>query len=108
MQNLVFTQLSIPEVRQLFREELQIFFAENCKNQSQQPDFDETGGVEFAAKVTGLAIPTIYTKVSLRQIPHSKPRGSKKLIFSRRDLENWMREGKRRTASEIATEAAAI
>lgn len=26
MQNLVFTQLSVPEVRQLFREELQAFF----------------------------------------------------------------------------------
>ena len=29
MENLVFTQLSIPEVRQLFREELARFFAEN-------------------------------------------------------------------------------
>jgi len=29
MENLVFTQLSIPEVRQLFREELARFFNEN-------------------------------------------------------------------------------
>jgi predicted DNA-binding transcriptional regulator AlpA len=102
-------QIIIPtteEIRAAVRSELADFFS--LQQFKTQPEPDETGGVEFAAKITGLAITTIYTKASLRQIPHSKPEGSKKLIFSRRDLEKWMRDGKRRTASEIKAEALAI
>jgi len=42
--------------------------------------------------------------VSERKIPHSK-RG-KKLYFSRRELKEWLTEGKRKTQDEIADEAA--
>jgi excisionase family DNA binding protein len=105
MQNLVFTQLSIPEVRQLFREELKTFFAENQINQTQS-DADEIGGVELAMQVTGKAKPTIYDLVHKRQIPHSK-RG-KHLYFSKRELLEWISSGKRKTASEIKLDAQSI
>ncbi|HEX8197591.1 MAG TPA: helix-turn-helix domain-containing protein [Pyrinomonadaceae bacterium] len=107
MENLVFTQLSVPEVRKLFREELETFFAEKPATIQPQPnDGDEIGGVEFAANLTGYAIPTIYDLVHKRKIPHSKPEG--KLNFSKKELLAWMKSKKRKTVSEIETEAAAL
>jgi predicted DNA-binding transcriptional regulator AlpA len=103
MENVVFTQLSIPEVRRLFREELQSYFA-NKPIAAETADADEIDGIELAEKVTGLKIPTIYALVSKREIPHFK-RG-KRLYFSKRELINWLQSGKRKTQSEIAAEAA--
>lgn len=102
MQNL--TILTADEIRAAVRTELADFFASTSLTPAQQSD-DELGGVELAHRVTGLAIPTIRTKAHLRQIPFSKPEGSKRLIFSRHELEEWMRSGKRKTTSEIAAEA---
>ena len=102
MENLVFTQLSIPEVQQLFRQELEKFFT----GQSLKPKTetsDEIGGIDLAMSITGKAKPTIYSLVSERKIPHSK-RG-KQLYFSRKELLEWIYSGKRRTASEIREDA---
>jgi len=106
MQNLVFTQLSIPEIRQIFREEIreELQNFSPTKTNQQQNDGDEIGkGAAFAAHIIGKAIPTIYTLVHKRQLPHMK-RG-KDLYFSRKALLDWLREGKRKTTSEITSEA---
>ncbi len=103
MQNLVFTQLSIPEVRQLLREELESFFAENQPGASRV-ETDEISGIDLAVELTGLAKPTIYGLVSERKIPHSKQ--GKRLYFSRQELLDWIKDGKRRTQAEIKIEAA--
>ncbi len=102
MQNLVFTQLSIPEVRQLFRDELENFFVEKRIGE-QEIKTDEIGGIDLAIELTGLAKPTIYSLCSERKIPHSK-RG-KRLYFPRQDLLEWIKNGKRKTQTEIAIEA---
>lgn len=102
MQNLVFTQLSIPEVRQLFRDELENFFVEKRIGEPEIK-IDEIGGIDLAIELTGLAKPTIYSLCSERKIPHSKQ--GKRLYFSRQDLLEWIKNGKRKTQSEIAIEA---
>lgn len=102
MEILTIQQLTRNDIRSAIREELEEFFAEN-KISTAQTDTDEIGGIELAVEVTGLAKPTIYTKVSNRTIPHSK-RG-KKLYFSRRELNEWIANGKRKTQTEIAEEA---
>lgn len=102
MQNLVLTQISDAEIRQLFREEIQAFFqTRSFPNQTEQ---DTIGGIELAIEITGLAKPTIYGLVSKRKIPHSKQ--GKRLYFSRRELLEWLAAGKRKTNAEIASEAA--
>lgn len=102
MENLVFTQLSVSEVRQLFREEIEEFFKDRTEQVKNDND-DEIGGIELAVEITGKAKPTIYGLVSNRKIPHSK-RG-KKLYFSRKELTEWIGGGKRKTQAEIATDA---
>ena len=103
MQNLLLTQISDTEIRQLFREELKNFFDENRIGE-QKNENEELGGIDLAIEITGLAKPTIYGLVHGRSIPHSK-RG-KKLYFSRKELTEWLRQGKRKTNAEIAIEAA--
>ena len=105
MQNLVLTQLSIPEVRQIFRDELAQFFSDN-QILSAQPEPDEIGGIELAMKITGKAKPTIYSLCADRKIPHFKK--SKQLLFSRNDLLEWIKAGRRKTQTEIAADAAKI
>lgn len=101
MQNLVVTQLTIPDIQNIFRRELEKFFAE--KPLTQPNEADEIGGIELAVAITGKAKPTIYSLVSERKIPHSK-RG-KQLYFSRKELLAWIRSGKRKTTSEIKADA---
>lgn len=101
MQNLIFTQLSIPEVRQLFREEIENFFKTNPI--PSETESDEIGGIDLAVEITGLAKPTLYSLCSKRRIPHSKQ--GKRLYFNRAELIRWLKDGKRKTQAEIAAEA---
>ncbi|MFP5265564.1 MAG: helix-turn-helix domain-containing protein [Blastocatellia bacterium] len=98
MENLVFTQLSISEVRQLLRQELEAFFAERPLTTSQS-ESDKIGGIELAQQITGLAKPTIYGLVAQSKIPCMKQ--GKKLYFSRRELTDWIKQGKRKTIADI-------
>lgn len=102
MENLFLTQLTTVEVKQLFREELENFFAENRIGESKI-DADEIGGIDLAIEITGLAKPTIYSLCSERKIPHSKQ--GKRLYFSRQELTEWIKNGRRKTQREIAIEA---
>ena len=102
MENLVFTQLSIKEIRNLFREELEEFFTERQTKESNA-ETDEIGGIDLAIEITGLAKPTIYGLVSERKIPHSKQ--GKRLYFSRLELTDWLKQGKRKTQAELKLEA---
>ena len=97
-------QLTIPttdEIRTVVRDVLADFFS--SYQLQAQTEIDEIGGVELAMKITGKAKPTIYSLCSERKIPHSK-RG-KQLYFSRRELLEWIHSGKRKTASEIQSDA---
>lgn len=46
---------------------------------------------------------TIYRKVSNRQIPHSKEFG--RLSFRKSEIDEWLRNKKRKTVSEVNAEA---
>lgn len=99
-------QLTIPsteDIRAVVFETLTDFFSKNPIQPQAEPD-DIGKGAEFASKITGKAVPTIYDLVHKRLIPHSKV--GKDLYFSRRELLKWLADGKRKTVSEIADDAA--
>lgn len=93
------TNLTLEDITRAIRDELKSYFEQQEETERE----DEIGGIELAIEVTRLAKPTIYSLVSTRKIPHSK-RG-KKLYFSRRELKEWVKEGRRKTQDEIADEA---
>jgi excisionase family DNA binding protein len=59
--------------------------------------------IKQASELLGLAVPTLYSKVSGRLIPHSKV--GKKLFFSREQLTLWIKAGDRKTRATIELEA---
>jgi len=51
------------------------------------------------------AKPTVYAWIGQRSIPYHKK--GKKLMFLKSEIDNWLKEGRRKTAAEIQAEAAA-
>lgn len=102
MENIIFTQLTISEVREILREEIRAVFAESTTN-TTQPESDQIGGIELAQQLTGLARPTIYGLVAQLKIPYMKK--GKKLYFSQKELTEWLKQGRRKTTTEIDSEA---
>jgi excisionase family DNA binding protein len=65
---------------------------------------DELLNITQAAKFLNLSVPTIYSKVSRKEIPVNKQ--GKHLYFYRSELAEWIRLGRKKTAAEISLEAA--
>lgn len=59
--------------------------------------------VEGAAEFLSLTVPTIYSKVSKGELPFMKQ--SKRLYFSKEELTNYIKEGRRKTNAEVLAEA---
>src|SRR5687768_13534004 len=70
------------------------------------PKPDELLTVTEAARFLNLSIPTIYGKVSRNEIPVNKQ--GKRLYFYKSELGNWIKEGRKKTVSEIRQEAEEI
>jgi excisionase family DNA binding protein len=102
MENLVFTQLSILEIRQLFRQELQAYFDLQPLSKSIAEE-DQLLTIQQAADFLKLSVPTLYGFVSKSQLPVSKK--GKRLYFSKRELIDWIKTGRKKTAAEIQQEA---
>ena len=64
---------------------------------------DELLTVSQAAKFLNLSVPTIYGKVSRKEIPVNKQ--GKRLYFHRSELGNWIKAGRQKTVLEITQEA---
>ena len=61
--------------------------------------------IQLAAEFLNLSVPTIYSKVSKNELPVMK-RG-KRLYFSRTELMNYIKEGRKKSNAEIEAEAEA-
>ena len=59
--------------------------------------------IQQAAEFLNLAVPTLYSKVSKGELPVMKR--SKRLYFSRIQLMDYIKEGRKKTLAEIASEA---
>ena len=102
MENLVFTQLSVSEVRKMLREEVQAAIKE-----SQLPrtagDSNELFTIQEVAKYINMAVPSVYGLVHHKKIPHIK-RG-KRLIFEKGQIVEWLQSGRQRTTRDISEAA---
>ncbi len=59
--------------------------------------------IQEAAEFLNLTVPTMYSKVSKREIPCMKR--SKRLYFSRTELLNYLKDGRKKSIAEIEQEA---
>lgn len=73
--------------------------------QQQQPteQHDQLLTIQQAAELLTLSVPTIYGLVNRSAIPYSKP--GKRLYFSKQELTEWIKSGRKKTTAEIEAEA---
>ena len=73
------------------------------KKQGEQLDKDEILTVRDTANFLSLSVPTIYTLISQGVLPVMKR--SKRCYFSKVDLINYLKQGRKKTLAETASEA---
>jgi excisionase family DNA binding protein len=69
----------------------------------ESADADTLITIQQAAELIALSVPTIYGLVSRREIPVSKK--GKRLYFSKQELLDWIKSGRKKTNAEISAEA---
>jgi len=79
----------------------------NNKQESKPPTDqpEQLLTIQQAAEFLSLTVPTIYSKVSKREIPVMKR--SNRLYFSRTELIEYLKEGRKKSNAEIQLEAEA-
>ena len=70
---------------------------------SNRPEADQLLTIQEAADFLDLSVATVYGYVHRQEIPVNK-RG-KRLYFSRQELTEWIKAGRKKTVSEIEAEA---
>ena len=104
IQALYMAGLSIPDLRQIFRKEIEDFFTNQpaVKHLQQNPP-DKFLTIHEAADFLNLSVNTIYGLTSRRAIPFMKT--GKKLIFSEKSLIEHIKNTRQKTVAEIQSEA---
>lgn len=100
----VFLSLTKSDFQDLLAETLNSCL-KRSNSQSQPPSEpqDELLTVQQTAKFLSLSVPTVYGLISKGQLPVMKR--SKRCYFSRAELMNYLKAGKRKTVTELETEA---
>lgn len=73
------------------------------EKQEHAPQQDELLSISQAAKFLNLSVPTLYSKVSRKEIPVNKQ--GKRLYFYKAELAQWIKAGRKKTAAELQQEA---
>ncbi len=104
IQSLIFTSLTVPDLRQLFRNEIENYFSGNplTTSHNQNPP-DKFITIQEAASFLNLSVNTIYGLTSRQVIPFMKT--GKKLIFLEKDLIAYIKNTRQKTVAEIQSEA---
>ena len=106
MHNLVFSPIDPEKLVSDISERVtaNILKAVNQNNPTNEPS-EQLLTVQEAAQFLNLTVPTIYSKVSKRELPVMK-RG-KRLYFSSVELMEYLKEGRKKSNAEIEQEAEA-
>lgn len=101
--NTNFNFLTDQQARQILREELIRFFAENPPTTSPKETGKTVFNIDEFCQYTGLSKQTVYKKTGKGILPHSK-RG-KRLFFDKEKVDAWLLENSVKSLSEIEASA---
>lgn len=104
-QNIILTTIGLDELNSFIENSIRKVF-EELSSQPTVQSCQDLLSIAEASKVLNLAIPTIYGLVSNEIIPHMKK--GKKLYFSKHELEEWIKSGRRKTSTEKNNEINAL
>ncbi|MCC9167599.1 helix-turn-helix domain-containing protein [Pontibacter harenae] len=102
LSNIALTLLTVPDIRNIFREELSAYFGSNYVPYIQS-ETDQLLNVDEAAAFLGLKKETLYGKVRRREIPVNKQ--GNRLYFSKTELTEWVKGGRKLTTQELDVKA---
>ncbi|WP_316741273.1 helix-turn-helix domain-containing protein [Pedobacter antarcticus] len=96
-----YTFEELPQAISVLHEKVNLIKDLILENRLQNPQRprDDLLTIRQAAEFLSLSVPTLYTKVSRKEIPVNK-RG-KRLYFSTVELSDWVRSGRKKTTVEI-------
>ena len=101
MQAVTITQITPPELEALIENSLRKILSN--QQSPAQPEAEALLTVQEAAKFLSLSVPTIYGLISKKELPVMKR--SKRCYFSKVELINYLKQGRKKTAGETATAA---
>jgi excisionase family DNA binding protein len=99
IQSLVFTSLSVRDIRQLFRSEIESYFETHPLNAPPE-DTQKLLTIQEASVFLKLTVNTIYGLTSRNELPFMKT--GKRLYFSKAELFKFIRNGRKKTNEEVA------
>ena len=106
MNDILFTPIRLNELAVLIQNSVEKAMKAERENPPQaEIDPNEKLTVEQAAQFLGITTPTLYSKNSLGELPSCKAPGTKRLFFFKKDLLDYMKQGRKLTNHEIQVEA---
>jgi excisionase family DNA binding protein len=102
MESITITQITPPELETLIEKTISKVLNSN-KPTPSQPATDELLTISQVAEFLSLSVPTIYGLVSKAAIPCMKK--GKRLYFSKDEISNWIKAGRKKTLAELNSEA---
>ena len=103
MKNITFEQLP-QAVSELYGKLESIEQLLKAGNANPPQDTKDLLTIQEAGLFLHLSVPTLYGYVSKNTIPFSKRPGSKRLWFSKQELTDWIKTGRKQTVAEINSE----
>ncbi|HVW94343.1 MAG TPA: helix-turn-helix domain-containing protein [Mucilaginibacter sp.] len=89
----------LPEVVRLLFEKVEQIALSLERLEPKDDKESDLLNIEEAAEFLKVSVAALYTKVSRKEIPFSKP--GKRLYFNKSDLKEWIRLGSRKTITDI-------
>ena len=103
---MIIIQLDGEQLRDLIQSSVRKVLKENQPHTGKPTETPEQlFTVQEAAQFLNLTVPTIYSKVSKGKLPVCKAPGSKRLYFSRNELLDFIKTGRKKSNAEIEAEA---
>lgn len=93
----------LPDALQLLLEKMEYLEQLLLNLQPQNEKAKKMMNVQEAAAFLNITVTALYSLVSRRDIPVNKP--GKRLYFDEDELTEWIKSGRRKTATEIADNA---
>lgn len=99
-QSLFLSTLTGPQLRTLFRSEIESYFKENPIGK-QSPALDQDIiEIDEASNITKYSKSAIYKYLQRGEMPCIRSTG-RKILFSKKALHEWLKQGRKLTLSEI-------
>lgn len=99
MEGIIFTQLSISEIRAIIREEVSSVLEKRNINEVAEKEQERIITFQEACDFLKIAAPTLYKYTSKSMIPHIKK--GRKLYFNKSTLIDWLKSGEKKSISDI-------